>query len=284
MKVETGVIAAAGSGTRMLPVTLGYPKELLPIINKPAIHLIIEEFIDSGLRKIIIITGDNPEPLKRTYDPSIAPSRGQFKMLDEFLDKLSDVEIIMKPQSGPYGNGTPLIVARDEIPEDQGFIYAYGDDLIKSKTPFTRKLIEKHIQTGALVVGTQSVPWEDVVRYGIAQIKDGSEHELDDVIEKPSLEEARSNLAMFGRFLLSAEVIQILTEIPRGKDGELWLTDAVREYLRRGGKVAAESVDDGEWLTIGDPANYLKTLLAYALSDEELRAVLKPHLMKLLNL
>jgi UTP--glucose-1-phosphate uridylyltransferase len=133
-------------------------------------------------------------------------------------------------------------------------------------------------------VGTQSVPWEDVVRYGIAQIKDGSEQELDDVIEKPSLEEARSNLAMFGRFLLSAEVIQILTEIPRGKDGELWLTDAVREYIRRGGKVAAESVDDGEWLTIGDPANYLKTLLAYALSDEELRAVLKPHLLKLLNL
>ncbi len=284
MKVETGVIAAAGSGTRMLPVTLGYPKELLPIINKPAIHLIIEEFIDSGLRKIIIITGDNPEPLKRTYDPSIAPSRGQFKMLDEFLDKLSNVEIIMKPQSGPYGNGTPLIVARDEIPEEQGFIYAYGDDLIKSRTPFTRKLIEKHIRTGALVVGTQSVPWEDVVRYGIAQIKDGSEQELDDVIEKPSLEEARSNLAMFGRFLLSAEVIQILTEIPRGKDDELWLTDAVREYLRRGGKVAAESVDDGEWLTIGDPANYLKTLLAYALSDEELRAALNPHLMKLLNL
>lgn len=284
MKVETGVIAAAGSGTRMLPVTLGYPKELLPIINKPAIHLIIEEFIDSGLRKIVIITGDNPEPLKRTYDPSIAPSRGQFKMLDEFLDKLSNVEIIMKPQSGPYGNGTPLIVARDQIPEDQGFIYAYGDDLIKSTTPFTRKLIEKHIQTGALVVGTQRVPWEDVVRYGIAQIKEGSEQELDDVIEKPSLEEARSNLAMFGRFLLSAEVIQILTEIPRGKDGELWLTDAVREYIRRGGKVAAESVDDGEWLTIGDPANYLKTLLAYALSDEELRSVLEPHLKKLLNL
>jgi UTP--glucose-1-phosphate uridylyltransferase len=284
MKVETGVIAAAGSGTRMLPVTLGYPKELLPIINKPAIHLIIEEFIDSGLRKIIIITGDNPEPLKRIYDPSIAPSRGQFRLLDEFLDKLSDIEIIMKPQSGPYGNGTPLIVARDEILEDQGFIYAYGDDLIKSRTPFTHKLIEKHNQTGALVVGTQRVAWEDVVRYGIAQIKDGSEHELDDVVEKPTREQARSNLAMFGRFLLSGEVIQILTEIPRGKDNELWLTDAVREYIRRGGRVVAESVDDGEWLTIGDPPNYLKTLLAYALSDEELRAVLEPHVRQLLNL
>jgi len=284
MKVETGVIAAAGSGTRMLPVTLGYPKELLPIINKPAIHLIIEEFIDSGLSKIIIITGDNPEPLRRTYDPSIAPSRGQFKMLDEFLDKLSNIEIVMKPQAGPYGNGTPLIVARDQIPEDQGFIYAYGDDLIKSKTPFTRKLIEKHNQTGALVVGTQPVAWEDVVRYGIAQIKAGSEHELDDVVEKPSREEARSNLAMFGRFLLSADVIQILTEIPRGKAGELWLTDAVREYLRRGGRVVAESVDDGKWLTIGDPENYLKTLLEYALSDDELRAALKPRLRELLDL
>src|SRR5262249_26016840 len=115
MKVETGVIAAAGSGTRMLPVTLAYPKELLPVINKPAIHLIIEEFIDSGLKKIIIITGDNPEPLRRVYDRSSAPSRGKYKALDEFLDKLSGIEIVMKPQTGTYGNGTPLIDARNDI-------------------------------------------------------------------------------------------------------------------------------------------------------------------------
>ena len=284
MNVETGVIAAAGSGTRMLPVTLGYPKELLPIINKPAIHLIIEEFIDSGLRKIIIITGDNPEPLRRAYDASVAPSRGKYQMLDEFLDKVSNVEIIMKPQAGPYGNGTPLIVARDDIPADQAFIYAYGDDLIKSKTPFTHKLIEKHNRTGSLVVGTQRVEWEDVIRYGIAQIKDGTEHELDDVVEKPSMEEAKSNLAVFGRFLLSVEVIQILTEIPPGKAGELWLTDGLREYIRRGGKVVAESVDDGKWLTIGDPENYLKTLLEYALSEEDLRRALQPRLRELLRL
>jgi len=104
------------------------------------------------------------------------------------------------------------------------------------------------------------------------------------VVEKPTREQARSNLAMFGRFLLSGEVIQILTEIPHGKDNELWLTDAVREYIRRGGPVVAESVDDGEWLTIGDPPNYLKTLLAYALSDEELRPVLEPHVRRLLKL
>jgi UTP--glucose-1-phosphate uridylyltransferase len=284
MKVETGVIAAAGSGTRMLPVTLGYPKELLPIINKPAIHLIIEEFIDSGIKRIILITGENPEPLRRTYDPSTTPARGTYTALDDFLDKLSGIEIVIAPQTGPYGNGTPLIVARKHIPKGQGFIYAYGDDLIKSKTPFARRLIDKHHQTGALVVGTQEVPWEDVVRYGMAQIREGStDGELDDVVEKPSREEARSNLAMFGRFLLSHAVIQILTEIPRGKGDELWLTDAVREYVRRGGRVVTESVVDGEWLTIGDPVNYLKTVIEYALSDDELRAALEPRLHALLK-
>ena len=284
MKVETGVIAAAGSGTRILPVTLGYPKELLPIINKPAIHLIVEEFIDSGIKRIIIITGENPEPLRRAYDVSSVPARGRYKALDDFVDKLSGVEILMEPQTGPYGNGTPLIVARNHIPRDDGFIYAYGDDLIKSETPFTRRLIEKHNATGALVVGTQEVAWEDVVRYGIAQVKpDAVENELEDVVEKPSREAARSNLAMFGRFLLSDAVTQILTEIPRGQADELWLTDAVREYIRRGGRVVAESVVDGEWLTIGDPVNYLKTLLEYALTDDELRRAMEPRLRALLK-
>lgn len=284
MKVETGVIAAAGSGTRMLPVSLSYPKELLPIINKPAIQLIIEEYIDSGLKKIIVITGANPDPLHRQYDLSNVPPRGKHTSLDGFVDKLASVELIFEPQSGPYGNGTPLLVARPHIPEGEGFIYAYGDDIIKSKVPFARQLIDNHGRTGALVVGTQEVAWEDVVRYGIAQIKEGSsELEMYDVVEKPSREEARSNLAMFGRFLLSTDVIQILTEIPLGISNELWLTDAVREYIRRGGKVVAQSVIEGEWLTIGDPINYLKTLFEYALADPEIRAALAPRLRSLLS-
>ena len=284
MKVETGVIAAAGSGTRMLPITLGYPKELLPIINKPAIQLIIEEFIDSGLKRIIIVTGENSDPLRRKYEPTSPRERGVYKSLDEFIDRLAKVEIIIITQEGPYGNGTPLVVARPHLTEDEVFIYAYGDDLIKSETPFTHLLIEKHKRTGALAVGTQEVPWEDVVKYGIAQIKPGSEEkELSDVVEKPSIEEAQSNLAMFGRFLLSQEIIRILTEIPLGKSNELWLTDAVREYIRRGGRVVSESVAGGQWLTIGDPVNYLKTVNEYALSDPEIRRALEPRLRELLD-
>src|SRR5262245_30656724 len=164
MKVETGVIAAAGSGTRMLPVTLGYPKELLPIINKPAIQLIIEEFIDAGINKIVIITGENPTPLHRQYKQTDLLPRGKNGPLDDFVDKISKIEIIFEPQQGPYGNGTPLLVAQDYIPKDEGFIYAYGDDIIKARKSFARQLIETHNQTGALVVGTQEVAWEDVVR------------------------------------------------------------------------------------------------------------------------
>jgi len=283
MKVETGVIAAAGSGTRMLPVTLGYPKELLPIIDKPAIHLIIEEFIEAGLKKIIIVTGENPGPLHRQYKPSALPLRGKYKPLDEFVDGLSGVEILFEPQSGPYGNGTPLMVARPHIPAGDGFIYAYGDDILKTKVSFAKQLVETHQATGALVVGAQEVPWEDVVRYGIVEFKEGAGYEMKDVVEKPSREEAKSNLAMFGRFLLSTDVIQILSEIPLGKSNELWLTDAVREYVRRGGRVVARAAPDGEWLTIGDPVNYMKTVIAYALDDAEMRKALEPRIRCLLD-
>jgi UTP--glucose-1-phosphate uridylyltransferase len=280
MKIETGIIAAAGSGTRMLPVTIGYPKELMPIINKPAIQLIVEEFIAAGLRKIVIVTGENPAPLHRQYQLTSLPPRGKHSPLDEFVDRMAGIEIVFEPQTGPYGNGTPLLVACRHIPAGEGFLYAYGDDILKTRVPFARQLIEAHRQSGALVVGVQEVPWDDVVRYGMVEFKEGSDREMKDVVEKPSREEAKSNLAMFGRFLLSHEVIQILSEIPLGKANELWLTDAVREYVRRGGCVVTQSVTDGEWLTIGDPVNYLQTLFEYAMDDAEIRAALEPRIRR----
>jgi UTP--glucose-1-phosphate uridylyltransferase len=280
MKVTTGVIAAAGSGTRMLPVTLGYPKELLPIINQPAIQLIVDEYLAAGLTRIVIITGENPAPLHRQYDLSKLPPRGKYAALDEFVDRLQNIEIIFEPQAGPYGNGTPLVVGSKYVPADEGVIYAYGDDILKTRTPFAKQLVDLHNQTGALVVGVQPVPWEDVVRYGVVELVEGTTNVMKDVVEKPAREVAKSNLAMFGRFLLSHEVIQILKEIPLGKANELWLTDSVQEYVRRGGRVVVNPVTDGEWLTIGDPSNYLQTLIEYALDDAALRAVLEPRMRR----
>jgi UTP--glucose-1-phosphate uridylyltransferase len=284
MQIRTGIIAAAGSGTRMLPVTLGYPKELLPIVNQAAIHLIIEEFIAAGIERIVIVTGENSAPLRRMYAPSPPPERGRYRALDHFMDGISKVEIVFKRQRGPYGNGSPLLVARSHIPAGEGFIYAFGDDLVKSATPFTRQLIATHARTGGLVVGTQEVPWEDVSRYGIARVKEGPPpREFLDVVEKPSRAEAPSNLAVFGRFLLSGDIIDILRKTPLGKANELWLTDALREYIRRGGRVDAEAIADGRWLTIGDPVNYLRTVIEYALADAEIRAAVEPHIRALLG-
>jgi UTP--glucose-1-phosphate uridylyltransferase len=284
MKVTTGVIAAAGSGTRMLPVSLGYPKELLPVINQPAIQLIIDEYLAAGLTRIVIITGDNVAPLQRQYDLSNVPAAGKYAALDDFVSRLSNVEIIFAPQAGPYGNGTPLLVAREYIPTDEAFIYSYGDDILKTKTPFAKQLVDLHHTTGSLVVGVQPVPWEDVVRYGVVEIVEGTTNVMKDVVEKPAREDAKSNLAMFGRFLLSHEIIQILSEIPLGKANELWLTDSVQEYVRRGGRVVINPVTDGEWLTIGDPLNYMQTLIEYALDDEAVRAVIEPRIRRRLGL
>jgi UTP--glucose-1-phosphate uridylyltransferase len=280
MKVTTGVIAAAGSGTRMLPVTLGYPKELLPIINQPALQLIIDEYLAAGLTRIVIITGANPEPLHRQYDLTQVPPRGKYAALDQFVESLQNIEIIFEPQSGPYGNGTPLVVGSKYVPEGEGVIYSYGDDILKTQTPFAKQLVDLHNQTDALVVGVQPVPWEDVVRYGVVEIVEGTTNVMKDVVEKPAREAAKSNLAMFGRFLLSHEIIRILQEIPLGKANELWLTDSVQEYVRRGGRVVVNPVTDGEWLTIGDPSNYLQTLIEYALDDPALRAVLEPRIRR----
>jgi UTP--glucose-1-phosphate uridylyltransferase len=284
MKIETGVITAAGSGTRMLPMTMAYPKELLPIINRPAIQLIIDEYVESGIKKIIIVTGNNAEVLHRQYDVSQTPPRGKYQPLDEFIDKVAGIEIIFVPQEGPYGNGTPLLAASKHIPENEGFLYSFGDDIIKSETPFTRQMIDKHHRTGALQIGTQEVRWEEVSRYGIVQLKeDSADREIDDLIEKPSREEARSNLAIFGRYLLSGEIVRILKETPLGKANELWLTDALREYIRLGGRIEAETVKDGRWLTIGDPTNYMKTVIEYAMSDASLRQAIEPRLRELLD-
>jgi UTP--glucose-1-phosphate uridylyltransferase len=283
MKVTTGVIAAAGSGTRMLPVSLGYPKELLPIINQPAIQLIVDEYLAAGLTRIVIVTGDNVAPLKRQYDLSNVPPPGKYAALDEFVDRLKNIEIIFEPQAGPYGNGTPLLVGSKYVPADEGVIYSYGDDILKTRTPFAKQLVDLHNQTDALVVGVQPVPWEDVVRYGVVELVEGTTNVMKDVVEKPPREQAKSNLAMFGRFLLSHDVIQILREIPLGKANELWLTDSVQEYVRRGGRVVVNPVTDGEWLTIGDPLNYLQTLIEYALDDEAMRSVLEPRIRRRLG-
>lgn len=277
-KIKKAVVAVAGSGTRMLPATKAMPKEMLPIIDKPIIQLVAEELVAGGIEDIILVTKWDKKPLEDHFDYNWAllddlRKAGKEELREE-MKKIGDLaNFIYVRQKGPYGNGTPLLSASSLL-GDEPFVYVWGDDLVKSKVSFTRQMVEGYDKTGNLCIGAQEVPHEVVNRYGVVKLKPGT-MQLEDIIEKPALDEAPSNLAVFGRMILDRGIIGILKDVPLGKGNELWMTDAIREYVRQGGTFMAQAIQDGEWLTTGDPLNYLTTTLKYAMDREDLKSALK---------
>ena len=152
--------------------------------------------------------------------------------------------------------------------------------MVLSKTPFTKKLIENFNKHASPVIGVQSVPKNLVDRYGIVKLREGTK-EMEAVIEKPSIENAPSTLAQFGRMILTPEIVAILEETKLGKGNELWVTDAISEYIRRGGKFMTEEVTDGKWLTTGDPVSYLKAVVEHALLREDIQDEFREYLKSL---
>ena len=141
-------------------------------------------------------------------------------------------------------------------------------------------MIEDYVKNGHPMIGVQKVEREDVVRYGIVKLREGS-NEIEDIVEKPTIEEAPSQLADFGRMILNQEIIDVLKETSLGKGNELWIVDAIRTYVKNGGIFLAKEIEDGEWLTTGDPLNYLKALLAYAAERKDIGQELKEYTQKL---
>ena len=278
-KIKKAVIAVAGSGTRLLPATKTMPKEMLPIVNKPIIQIVIEEIVEAGIEDIILVTKWDKKPLEDHFDYSWALAdelkrAGKIELLNE-IDRIANLaNFIYIRQKGPYGNGTPILSASNLIYQDDAFLYIWGDDLVKSKVSFTKQMIDSYLQNGHLMIGVQEVPKDEVSRYGIVKLRKGS-NEIEDIIEKPSIDEAPSQLADFGRMILNREIIDILREIPLGKNNELWIIDAIRQYIKSGGVFLAKQVEDGEWLTTGDPLNYLKATIKYALDIEEINKELR---------
>jgi UTP--glucose-1-phosphate uridylyltransferase len=176
-------------------------------------------------------------------------------------------------QKGPYGNGTPVLSAATLV-RDEPFIYAFGDDLIKSKVSFTKQMVDDYEKNGKLMIGVQEVPKKVVNRYGVVKLR-GETMEIEDIIEKPSVREAPSSLAVPGRMILNQEILDILKSTPLGKNSELWIVDAIRAYIKKGGIFMAKEIKDGEWLTTGDPLNYLEATLKYAFERKDIGEELK---------
>jgi UTP--glucose-1-phosphate uridylyltransferase len=285
-KITKAVVAVAGSGTRFLPVTKSMPKEMLPIVDKPIVQLVAEELVAGGIEDIILVTKWDKKPLEDHFDRNWAlidelKKAGKEKLLEE-VKKVSELaNFIYIRQKGPYGNGTPVLSAANLV-KNEPFIFAWGDDLVKSAVPFAKQMIDDYNKTGHLMIGVQEVPLDQVCRYGIVKLKKGT-MQIEDIVEKPEPENAPSRLADFGRMILNQEIVDILKETALSKDNELYLVDAIKNYINQGGKFYAKKVEDGEWLTTGDPLNYLKTMLKYAFARPDMGLELRGFVKGLLG-
>ncbi|MFZ2664590.1 MAG: sugar phosphate nucleotidyltransferase [Patescibacteria group bacterium] len=279
-QITKAVITAAGLGTRFLPATKSVPKEMLPIIDKPIIHYLVEELYLSGIKEVIIIT----RPGFDTFNEYFKEEKDMVKKLqksgkEDLAKVLKDIpkmcKITFKPQDAelPYGNASPILAAEKFISKGESFVYMFGDDLTLCKTPATKQMINVFIkQKAKAVLAVQKVPKEEVNLYGVVSYKKNSEYkyEIDNLIEKPSIRKAPSQMAQFGRFVFSYDVIKEAKHTALGKGNELWVADVLNKMAHEGKKVIAQPIE-GEWLTTGDPLRFIKTTLKFAMRRPDLK-------------
>ncbi len=285
-KIKKAVIAVAGSGTRLLPATKAMPKEMLPIVDKPVIQLVVEELVAAGIEDIIFVTRWDKKPLEDHFDFSSALEDDLRKNGKE--DRYEQVHAIAEManfvhirQKGPYGNGTPVLSAASLV-DDEPFVYCFGDDLVKSTVSFTKQMVDEYNQHGHPMIGVQEVPLTEVSKYGIVDV-DQATMQVRNIVEKPKQEEAPSQLANFGRMILNQEIIDILKTTALGKGNELWIVDAIHNYIKNGGKFYAKTVEGGQWMTTGDPLNYMTTILTYAVERPDIGEQLRAYMKQLLD-
>ncbi len=277
-KIKKAIVAVAGSGTRLLPVTKAMPKEMLPIVDKPIIQLVVEELVEAGIEDIILVTKWDKKPLEDHFDHSVAlendlEKNGKLEMLKEVQRISGLANFIYVRQNPQYGNGVPILSAASLV-KDEPFVFCFGDDLVKAKVSFTKQMVEEYEKIGKPMVGVQEMPDEVLDRYGIVDLFPNTMR-LKGIVEKPNINEAPSKLAAFGRMILNQEIIDELKKTPLGKGGELWIVDAIERYIKKGGDFYAKKIEDGEWLTTGDPLNYLRAILKYAIDRKDLRGEIK---------
>ena len=271
--ITKAVIAAAGSGTRFLPATKAIPKEMIPLIDRPIIQYVVEELAASGVRDVVFVSRWDKKVLEDHFDqhPTLEDAlatTGKQRYLEATRRAGELVNAAYIRQRGVYGNGTPALNA-GHLLGDAPFVYAFGDDLVSSAVPFTRQLIAQYRKTPGVILGAQEVPPDEVPHYGM--IETDGDLRVTRIVEKPAPAAVTSTLVGFGRYVLPREIIDILGKIPAGKDGELWLMDAIDAYMAHGGHVYACPVRGGRWLTTGDPVNYLEALFHYALRRDDLK-------------
>lgn len=295
-KIRKAVIPAAGLGTRVLPATKAQPKEMLVIVDKPALQYLVEELVDSGIEEILIVTGRNKTSIENHFDYSFElektlEEKGKkelLKVVNE-ISKLANIYYVR--QKKPLGLGHAIECAEAFV-GDEPFVVVLGDDIVftdekKGEKPVTKQLMDKYkeLNGGGNILGVQKVPEKDVNKYGIIKpLKkiDDRTIEVENFVEKPSLEEAPSRLAALGRYILEPEIFKYLKTTKPGKGGEIQLTDAILDMKNNGGKLYAYDYQGLRYDT-GDKFGMFVANIEFGLRHPELKEKAQKYLKKLLK-
>ncbi|MFT9487176.1 MAG: UTP--glucose-1-phosphate uridylyltransferase GalU [Tepidibacillus sp.] len=285
MKVRKAIIPAAGLGTRFLPATKAQPKEMLPIVDKPTLQYIIEEAVESGIEEILIITGRNKKSIEDHFDKSVElelelETKGKFDLLEE-VRKISDmVNIHYIRQKEPKGLGHAIYCAKSFI-GNEPFAVLLGDDIVYSpEKPCLKQMIEIYDEYKTTILGVQEVAIEDVNKYGIIDGKliEDNVYKVKNLVEKPAIEDAPTNIAILGRYIISPAIFKILETTKPGKNGEIQLTDALMELSQHEAMYAYTF--EGKRYDVGDKLGFLEATVEFALRREDLREEFLNYLMK----
>lgn len=292
MPIDLAVVPVAGRGTRLLPLTKSQPKEMLPIGSKPVVQYVVEELARCGLSRLLFITGPGKTAIENHFDVDaelIANLRetGKEELLEELAFERADLEYFYTRQRRQLGLGHAVLCARPVVGR-QSFVVALGDSIIglNAQSDVVRRMIKAFETSGAAaVVAFEEVPREEVVHYGIASPRGKIEpvFELQDLVEKPEVNEAPSTLAVAARYVFSPAIFDCLDQTKPGKGGEIQLTDAIRLLIQRGGQVLGVRLPpEQQRFDIGNFDSYFRAFVDFALASPY-SASLRQHLNDLLN-
>jgi UTP--glucose-1-phosphate uridylyltransferase len=273
--LRKALVPAGGFGTRLLPATKAVPKELLPIVDKPLIQFIVEELVESGFEELVLVTGRQKGSIEDHFDSlpeleGFLETKGKGDLLQTMQALSKMIRIVSVRQPYPLGLGHAVLCAKSII-RDEPFAVMLPDDLIISKRPCIGQLADVFNEFGNPVIAIQRVPDNDVMHYGIIRprtVRDGL-HEVLDMIEKPSREQAYSNLAIIGRYVLPPDIFSALEETPAGAGGEIQLTDAIKRMLGRGSVFGLEY--EGRRFDAGNKPGFVKANVYVGLRHPEVR-------------
>ncbi|OGK14888.1 UTP--glucose-1-phosphate uridylyltransferase [Candidatus Roizmanbacteria bacterium RIFCSPLOWO2_02_FULL_37_19] len=283
------VIPAAGFGTRFLPQTKAMPKEMLPIVDKPVIQYVVEEAVSSGVKDIVIVTGSSKRPIEDHFDTPTEDllrnlKQGNKENYIQEVNKIAEMaNFIYIRQKGPYGNGTPVL-SSEPIIGNESFAVMWGDEFIYAQPPRLKQMITAWQKFGGVMISGVRIEEKDYLsRYGIAEYEPVEDNvfKINRIVEKPKPDEAPSNLATHGAYILPPEIFQALKNLEPGKGGEIWLPDAINVLKNQGIPIYACEIQDGKYYDTGNKLEYMKTIVEFALTHKEINGEFRKFLKNL---